>query len=110
MDGVFRNGNSLGDPCKPQLKFRSELSLRLLLAVPLLARGRVLHGKARPVIANRQERFPLRATAGWRSLSLWRSESLFDVLRKCIDHSAFVATFVCPEEPAANERVDLAEM
>jgi hypothetical protein len=33
---------------------------------------------------------------------------LLDVLRKRIDHSAFVITFVCPEEPAVHECVDLA--
>jgi hypothetical protein len=33
---------------------------------------------------------------------------LLNVLRKRIDHSAFVITLVCPEEPAVNERVDLA--
>jgi hypothetical protein len=32
---------------------------------------------------------------------------LLDVLRKRIDHSAFVVTFVCPEELAVNQRVDL---
>jgi hypothetical protein len=32
---------------------------------------------------------------------------LLDVLRKRIDHRAFVITLVCPEEPAVNERVDL---
>jgi hypothetical protein len=32
---------------------------------------------------------------------------LLDVLRKRIDHSAFVITFVRLEEPAVNERVDL---
>jgi hypothetical protein len=33
---------------------------------------------------------------------------LLDVLGKRIDHRAFVITLVCPEEPAVNERVDLA--
>jgi hypothetical protein len=33
---------------------------------------------------------------------------LLDVLGKRIDHGAFVITFVCPEEPVVNERVDLA--
>jgi hypothetical protein len=33
---------------------------------------------------------------------------LLDVLRKRIDHRAFVVTFVRLEQPAANERVDLA--
>jgi hypothetical protein len=33
---------------------------------------------------------------------------LLDVLRKRIDHSAFVVTLVCPEEPVVNECVDLA--
>jgi hypothetical protein len=32
------------------------------------------------------------------------------VLRKRVDHSAFVITFVCPEEPAMDERVDFATM
>jgi hypothetical protein len=32
---------------------------------------------------------------------------LLDVLRKRIDHSAFVLALVCPEEPAVNERFDL---
>jgi hypothetical protein len=35
------------------------------------------------------------------------AKSLLYVLGKCIDHSAFVVTFICPEEPAVNERVDL---
>jgi hypothetical protein len=35
-------------------------------------------------------------------------ERLLDVLRKRIDHSALVITLICPEEPAANECVDLA--
>jgi hypothetical protein len=33
---------------------------------------------------------------------------LLDALRKRIDHGAFVVTFICPEEPAANECVCLA--
>jgi hypothetical protein len=33
---------------------------------------------------------------------------LLDILRKRIDHGAFVVTFICPEEPAANECVYLA--
>jgi hypothetical protein len=33
---------------------------------------------------------------------------LLDVLGKRIDDGAFVITFVCPEEPVVNERVDLA--
>jgi hypothetical protein len=33
---------------------------------------------------------------------------LHDVLRKCIDHGAFVGTFICPQEPAANECVYFA--
>jgi hypothetical protein len=45
VDGVFRNGNGLDDPCKRLRQFRSERKL----AVPLLPRGRVLHGEARPV-------------------------------------------------------------
>jgi hypothetical protein len=32
---------------------------------------------------------------------------LLDALRKRIDNGAFVITLVCPEEPAANECVDL---
>jgi hypothetical protein len=32
---------------------------------------------------------------------------LLDVLRNRIDYSAFVITFLCPEQPAVNERVDL---
>jgi hypothetical protein len=32
---------------------------------------------------------------------------LLDVLRKRIDHSAFVVTLVCPKEPVANECVYL---
>jgi hypothetical protein len=32
---------------------------------------------------------------------------LLDVLRKRIDHRAFVLALVCQEEPAANECVDL---
>jgi hypothetical protein len=59
------------------------------------------------LIPNRQGRFPLRATAGWRSLSLRRPKRLLDALRKRIDNGAFVITLVCPEEPAANERVNL---
>jgi hypothetical protein len=35
---------------------------------------------------------------------------LLDVLRKRINHSAFVITFVCSEEPAVNERVDPGAM
>jgi hypothetical protein len=31
---------------------------------------------------------------------------LFHLLRKRIDHSAFVVTLVCPEEPAVNECFD----
>jgi hypothetical protein len=52
--------------------------------------------------------FALRATAGWRSLSLWRSERVLDVLGKRIDHRAFVVALVFQEEPAADECVDLA--
>jgi hypothetical protein len=52
--------------------------------------------------------YPLRVTSAERCPSQWRPESLLDVLRKRIDHSAFVITLVCPEEPAVNERVDLA--
>jgi hypothetical protein len=33
---------------------------------------------------------------------------LLDVLRKRIDHRAILVTFVCPEEPAVHECVDLA--
>jgi hypothetical protein len=33
---------------------------------------------------------------------------LLDVLRKRIDHGTFIITLVCPEEPAADECVDLA--
>jgi hypothetical protein len=33
---------------------------------------------------------------------------LLDVLRKRIGHRAFIVTLFCPEEPAVNERVDLA--
>ena len=58
-------------------------------------------------IPNHQGAFALRATAGWRSLSLWRSERLLDVLRNRIDHRAFVVTLFCLKEPAVNERVDL---
>jgi hypothetical protein len=32
---------------------------------------------------------------------------LLDVLRKRLDHSAFVIAFACSEETAVNERVDL---
>jgi hypothetical protein len=35
---------------------------------------------------------------------------LLDVLRKRIDHSAFVVTLVCPKEPVANECVYLTAM
>ena len=38
------------------------------------------------------------------------TERLLDVLRKRINHSAFVITFVCSEEPAVNERVDPGAM
>jgi hypothetical protein len=49
----------------------------------------------------------LRVTAGRHCPSQWRPESSLDVVRKRIDDSAFVVTFICPEEPAVNERVDL---
>jgi hypothetical protein len=49
-------------------------------------------------------------TEARRYPSQWRPERLLDVLRKRIDHGAFVIAFICPEEPAANERINLAEM
>lgn len=53
---------------------------------------------------------PFHVTVSPRSPSQCRSERLLDVLRKRIDHSAFVVTLICPEEPAVNERVDLAKV
>jgi hypothetical protein len=51
--------------------------------------------------------FPSNAMAGRRCPSQWRPERLRYVVGKRVDHSAFVITLVCPEEPAINERVDL---
>jgi hypothetical protein len=52
--------------------------------------------------------FPLNAVAARRCSSHWRPERLLDAVRKRIDHGAFLVTFVCPEEPAVNECLDLA--
>jgi hypothetical protein len=51
---------------------------------------------------------PLSVTATRRCRSQWRPERLLDALRKRIDHGAFVGTFICPQEPAANECVYFA--
>jgi hypothetical protein len=50
----------------------------------------------------------LRVTAGRGCPSQWQPQPSLYVFGQRIDHSAFLVTLGCPQEPAVNERVDLA--
>jgi hypothetical protein len=58
-------------------------------------------------IGSRSRAISIARHAGRGCPSQWRPERSLDVVRKRIDHGTLVVTFIRPEEPAVNERVDL---